>query len=170
MRLFIAIPFSEEFKGELIRVQNEMRSNGVRGNYSRAENLHVTVAFLGEVADPAPAMRALESVPLPVLRLTSAGLGNFGELLWVGLRKNPALEEYVAQVRHALDVAGVAYDRKAFRPHITLVRKADWPYQVLVEELAEAPRVRMTVDRVCLMKSERLNGKLVYSVVGEVKR
>lgn len=170
MRLFIAIPFSEEFKGELIRVQNEMRSNGVRGNYSRAENLHVTVAFLGEVADPAPAMRALESVPLPVLRLTSAGLGNFGELLWVGLRKNPALEEYVAQVRHALDVVGVAYDRKAFRPHITLVRKADWPYQVLVEELAEAPRVRMTVDRVCLMKSERLNGKLVYSVVGEVKR
>ena len=49
MRLFIAIPFSEEFKGELIRVQNEMRANGVRGNFSRAENLHVTVAFLGEV-------------------------------------------------------------------------------------------------------------------------
>ena len=59
MRLFIAIPFSEEFKGELIRVQNEMRANGVRGNFSRAENLHVTVAFLGEVEDPMPAMKAL---------------------------------------------------------------------------------------------------------------
>lgn len=170
MRLFIAIPFSEEFKSELLRVQNEMKQNGVRGNFSRPENLHVTVAFLGEVKDPAPAMKALASVPVPELRLTSGPLGNFGELLWIGLRKNSALEEYVAAVRHALDMAGVAYDRKKFRPHITLVRNADWPYQVLVEELAEVRRVRMNVDRVCLMKSERLNGKLTYTVVGEVRR
>ena len=128
MRLFIAIPFSEEFKGELIRVQNEMRANG----------------------------------------LTSGPLGNFGELLWIGLRKNPALEQYVASVRNALDVAGVAYDRKKFRPHITLVRKAEWPYQTLVEELTEVHRVRMNVDRVCLMKSERINGKLTYTVLGEI--
>ncbi len=170
MRLFIAIPFSEEFKSELIRVQNEMKVNGVRGNFSRPENLHVTVAFLGEVKDPAPAMKALASVPVPELRLTSGPLGNFGELLWIGLRKNSALEEYVAEVRHALDIAGMEYDRKKFRPHITLVRRADWPYQVLVEELAEVHRVRMTVDRVCLMKSERLDGKLTYTVVGEVRR
>ena len=170
MRLFIAIPFSEEFKSELIRVQNEMKVNGVRGNFSRPENLHVTVAFLGEVKDPAPAMKALASVPVPELRLTSGPLGNFGELLWIGLRKNSALEEYVAEVRHALDNAGVEYDRKKFRPHITLVRRADWPYQVLVEELAEVHRVRMTVDRVCLMKSERIDGILTYTVVGAVKR
>lgn len=170
MRLFIAIPFSEEFKEELLRVQSEMKVNGVRGNFSRPENLHVTVAFLGEVKDPGPAMKALESVPVPELRLTSGPLGNFGELLWIGLRKNSALEEYVAEVRHALDIAGVEYDRKKFRPHITLVRRADWPYQVLVEELAEVRRVRMTVDRVCLMKSERIDGKLTYTVVGEVKR
>ena len=170
MRLFIAIPFSEEFREELLRVQREMKVNGVRGNFSRPENLHVTVAFLGEVKDPAPAMKALESVPVPELRLTSGPLGNFGELLWIGLRKNSALEEYVAEVRHALDNAGVEYDRKKFRPHITLVRRADWPYQVLVEELAEVHRVRMTVDRVCLMKSERIDGKLTYTVVGEVSR
>ena len=170
MRLFIAIPFSEEFREELLRVQREMKVNGVRGNFSRPENLHVTVAFLGEVKDPAPAMKALQSVPVPELRLTSGPLGNFGELLWIGLRKNSALEEYVAEVRHALDNAGVEYDRKKFRPHITLVRRADWPYQVLVEELAEVHRVRMTVDRVCLMKSERLDGKLTYTVVGEVRR
>ena len=170
MRLFIAIPFSEEFREELLRVQREMKVNGVRGNFSRPENLHVTVAFLGDVTDPAPAMKALESVPVPELRLTSGPLGNFGELLWIGLRKNSALEEYVAEVRHALDNAGVEYDRKKFRPHITLVRRADWPYQVLVEELAEVHRVRMTVDRVCLMKSERIDGKLTYTVVGEVRR
>lgn len=170
MRLFIAIPFSEEFREELLRVQREMKVNGVRGNFSRPENLHVTVAFLGEVKDPAPAMKALQSVPVPELRLTSGPLGNFGELLWIGLRKNSALEEYVAEVRHALDNAGVEYDRKKFRPHITLVRRADWPYQMLVEELAEVRRVRMTVDRVCLMKSERLDGKLTYTVVGEVRR
>ncbi|MBR5753818.1 MAG: RNA 2',3'-cyclic phosphodiesterase [Clostridia bacterium] len=170
MRLFIAIPFSEEFKGELLRVQKDMRESGVRGNFSRAENLHVTVAFLGEVKDPAPAMHALQSVPLPELTLSLGRLGNFGELLWVGLRKNDALERYVADVRAALDEAGVPYDRKKFRPHVTLVRRAEWPYDLQVSDLAEAPRASMDVTRVCLMKSERQNGKLVYTPVGEVKK
>lgn len=170
MRLFIAIPFTEEFKGELIHVQNEMRANGVRGNFSRSENLHVTVAFLGEVEDPAPALKALQSVPVPALVLKSGRLGNFGELLWIGLQKAPALEQYVADVRAALDTAGVSYDRKKFRPHITLVRRADWPYALSVSDLAEAPRASMDVERVCLMKSERINGKLTYTVVGEVKK
>lgn len=170
MRLFIAIPFTEEFKGELIRVQNEMRANGVRGNFSRSENLHVTVAFLGDVEDPAPALKALQSVPVPALTLKSGRLGNFGELLWIGLQKNPALEQYVVDVRRALDDAGVEYDRKKFRPHITLVRRADWPYALSVSDLAEAPRASMDAERVCLMKSERINGKLTYTVVGEVKK
>lgn len=169
MRLFIALPFAEEFKGELIRVQNEMRQNGVRGNFSRSENLHVTVAFLGEMDDPAPALKALRCVPLPDLTLKAGRLGNFGELLWVGLQKNPVLEQYVKDVRAALDKAGVDYDRKKFRPHITLVRRADWPYSMQVEDLADAPRCSMNVERVVLMKSERLNGKLTYTPVGEVK-
>ena len=134
----------------------------------RMSAIGITVIEDGEVDDPRPATKALASVPLPALRLTSGPLGKFGELLWIGLRNNPALEEYVASVRAALDKAGVAYDRKKFRPHITMVRKAEWPYQTLVEELAEVHRVRMNVDRVCLMKSERINGKLTYTVLGEV--
>ena len=170
MRLFIAIPFSEEFRGALIRVQNEMRQNGVEGNFSRAANLHLTVAFIGELEDAGPALEALKSVPLPELTLKSGRLGNFGEILWVGLQRNPALEQYVADVRVALEAAGVPYDKKKFRPHITLVRRAWWPGGLAVADLAEAPRVRMDVDRVCLMKSERLNGKLTYTAVGEVHR
>ena len=170
MRLFIAIPFSEEFRGELIRVQNEMRQNGVEGNFSRAANLHLTVAFIGEVKDSAPAMTALQSVPLPELELRSGRLGNFGEILWIGLQRNPALEQYVADVRAALEAAGVSYDKKKFRPNITLVRRAWWPGGLQVADLAEAPRASMRVDRVCLMKSERLNGKLTYTAVGEVHR
>ena len=168
MRLFIAIPFSEEFRGELIRVQKEMRQNGVEGNFSRAANLHLTVAFIGEVKDPAPALKALQSVSLPELTLRSGRLGNFGEILWVGLQKNPALEQYVSDVRSALDAAGVPYDKKKFRPHITLVRRAWWPGGLQVADLAEAARVSMNVEKVCLMKSERLNGKLTYTAVGEV--
>lgn len=170
MRLFIAVPFTEEFQGALIRVQNEMRTNGVRGNFSRKENLHLTVAFLGEVQDPKPVINALESVPVPKMTLQTGRLGNFGELLWIGLKKNPALEHYVADVRHTLDSVGVRYDRKKFKAHVTLVRRADWPYRVQVSELADEPGISMNVERVVLMKSERVNGKLTYTVVGEVCR
>ena len=74
----------------------------------------------------------------------------------------------MADVRAALGAAGVPYDKKKFRPHITLVRRAWWPGGLAVEDLAEAPRVSMDVDRVYLMKSERLNGKLTYTPVGEI--
>ena len=76
----------------------------------------------------------------------------------------------MADVRAALDEAGVPYDRKKFRPHVTLVRRAEWPYDLQVSDLAEAPRASMDVERVCLMKSERIGGKLVYTPVGEVKK
>ena len=52
MRLFIAIHLSQEIKETLIDLQNEWYDLGVRGNYSSEENLHLTLAFIGEYPDP----------------------------------------------------------------------------------------------------------------------
>ena len=51
MRLFIAIQLDERVKNALEHMQTALRKQRVAGNYTRAENLHLTLAFIGEYTD-----------------------------------------------------------------------------------------------------------------------
>ena len=62
MRLFIAIQLDEAAKEYLSSVQDQFRESNVRGSYTPEENLHLTLAFIGEYTDPDKVMDALESV------------------------------------------------------------------------------------------------------------
>ncbi|MBQ9032127.1 MAG: hypothetical protein IJ106_11850 [Parasporobacterium sp.] len=70
MRLFIAIGLSEEMKEALINVQNQMYDSGVRGNYSPEENLHLTIAFIGDYPDPEMVLDAMETVSFTPFELS----------------------------------------------------------------------------------------------------
>ena len=48
MRLFIAINFGENELDSFEAARDRLRERAGRGNYSRRENLHLTLAFLGE--------------------------------------------------------------------------------------------------------------------------
>ena len=74
MRLFIAIHLSQEIKETLIDLQNDWYDLGVRGNYSSEENLHLTLAFIGEYSDPMPVMDALQCVTFAPIPLQLEGL------------------------------------------------------------------------------------------------
>ena len=52
MRLFIAINLNETMKQTLLDIQNAMRGCGIEGNYTPEENMHLTLAFIGEYEDP----------------------------------------------------------------------------------------------------------------------
>lgn len=47
MRLFIAVSLSEDMKKDLVRFMHEMKKQGVEGNFVPAQNLHMTLAFIG---------------------------------------------------------------------------------------------------------------------------
>jgi 2'-5' RNA ligase len=89
---------------------------------------HVTLAFLGEVADPQPVTDALagacrEHRPF-VLRL--AGSGAFGRNgpVWVGLDGDlPELHALAESVADACRSAGVAVEDRPYRPHVTVGRR-----------------------------------------------
>ena len=95
---------------------------------------------------------------MPEFRLSLSEKGNFGNILWAGVKGNQKLKAYVKELRSALDEEGIPYDRSSFVPHITLIRKASAkkPYQVRLGKAV------MTVKRASLMKSEQKNGKVVY--------
>lgn len=162
MRLFIAIRLSDEMKKALINCMHDLKKQGVEGNYVPAQNLHMTLAFIGEYDDPEKVKKVLKKVPMPEFRLSLSEKGNFGNILWAGVKGNQKLKAYVKELRAALDEEGIPYDRSSdsisFVPHITMIRKvsAKKPYQV---HLGKAV---MMVKRASLMKSEQKNGKMVY--------
>ena len=161
MRLFIAIQLSDEMKKSLVACMHDLKKQGVEGNCVPAQNLHLTLAFIGEYDDPVKVKKVIDSVPLPQFRLSLSEKGNFGNLLWAGVKGNQKLKTYVKELRDALQAAGIPFDNDKFVPHITLIRKATSKkaYQV------HLPKAEMTVKKVSLMKSEVKNGKAAYREV-----
>ena len=128
MRVFVGLPLPAASVRTLDAVLKTLRRIHPReGRWSRVDNLHVTLAFVGEVT-PAVARRIVAALgglePVP-LSLELAEIGRFGRgILWVGLREKETLGSESARVRALLDRLGVGYDAKPFRAHVTLAR--DW--------------------------------------------
>ena len=160
MRLFIGILLSEEMQGTLIETLHALKKKGVSGSYATASNLHLTLAFIGE-ADSASAVKAaMQTVRCKPFRLSLTELTAFGDVLCVGAKGSQGLFAAEREIKTALDQAGIAYDKKKFVPHITLVRRmaGDW-------RQIQAPRQAMMVKRISLLKSEEKNGRRVYTEI-----
>ena len=82
MRLFLAIQLSPAVREALLTAQDALRRQG-RGSFPPPENLHLTLAFLGEAEDPTRARAALSEVSCRPFSLAVGGPpGHFGDLLW----------------------------------------------------------------------------------------
>ena len=164
MRLFIAIQLSDGIRESLATVQRYLRDHGVRGNYTKIENLHLTLAFIGEYSDPASVLGVTRSVPFEPFLMRIEGFGSFGDLYWCGIGGNDQLLSYVKRLRRALAENDIPFDRKKFSPHITLIRRAEYDRRSGFPGVA-IPDVSMEVSGVSLMRSDRMKSGMVYTEV-----
>ena len=164
MRLFIAINLSPEMKDALTDTQRAMHDRGVRGSFTPAENLHLTLAFIGEYPDADAVMDALSGVVFTPFALRLDGVGRFGDLWWAGLQESAALTAVVRRVRRALAESGIPFDRKRFAPHITLLRKASRD----AAGITVAPAA-MTVRTISLLSSRRGRNGMIYTEIGTLE-
>lgn len=164
MRLFIAIRLSDAMKDSLIHTQNALYDRGVRGNYTSEENLHLTLAFIGEYPDFEPVLDALSAVSFRPFELRLEGMGRFGDLWWAGMSDSAPLTAVVRRVRRALAENNIPFDRKRFTPHITLIRKAAGE----MPGLAPGP-IAMTVETISLMRSDRGRNGMIYTELGTLE-
>ena len=87
MRLFIAIQFEENILAALTGFQKELRKIGAVGNYTRDENLHLMLAFIGEYGNPDDVLDAMAGGRKKFVRyeegarLYSMGLHSFEALV-----------------------------------------------------------------------------------------
>ena len=162
MRLFVAIQLSEEMRDGLCLLQSCFVKEGVKGNYTPRENLHLTLTFIGEFSDWEGALQVVESICLQPFELRLKGIGAFGDLWWVGLEDSDPLNSYVKSLRRGLASAAIPFDRKSFRPHITIIRRARMcggPIRLPV------PRASMWVERASLMRSDRGRNGMIYTEI-----
>ncbi len=160
MRLFVAIELSEEMKKAAVQILHSLKQNGIKGNYTPVQNLHMTLCFIGEVPDSKAVEQALSTVKFKPFKLAFTEPGSFGDLLHIGVRGGQGINNLASDIRKAFDAAGINYDRKKFTPHITLVRKAiGKPGKITI------PNTDMMVKKVSLMKSENVKGKMVYTEI-----
>ena len=161
MRLFIAIPLDGEMLRAALSVQREFSRRGVRGNYTPAENMHLTLAFIGEYPDADLVLDALSTVSFTPFDITLEGIGCFGDLWWVGLKESIPLMSVVRRIRRALAESEIPFDRKRFSPHITLIRKASGKMPGI-----QVQPVTMTVSTISLMRSDRGRNGMIYTELG----
>lgn len=162
MRLFIGIKTGCD--DYLISLQNSLKEVG-SGNFTLADNLHLTLKFLGEtpphrIMDIEEAMRRAVGEPLK-LELRGAKAFRSGIVSAEVGGDIPALSSLVSRLEDALHTAGFAKEQRPYRPHITLVR--EWRAAPGLD-ISAVPHgeCRFTADEFILFESTRQAGRLTY--------
>lgn len=130
MRLFVALDVPEEIHDALAALIRRFESICRGARWIRAENLHVTLKFIGEV----------EEAKLPAIEASLSQVNSrdpfeiefhhFGffpnerrpRVFWVGMESGPSMAELSAEIDSNLQPLGVPHEEKDFQPHLTLAR------------------------------------------------
>lgn len=167
MRLFVSINFDKDTKEKILTVQNRLRELG-RGNFSRPENLHLTLAFLGEVHPNqiSALCRAMNDTSFYPMKLTFDRVGSFkregGDIWWIGVTENKLLTDLQSTLSRNLAAQGFLLESRRFSPHITLAREVKLQAIPDCTELL-GDSFGTDVNAMNLMRSERIVGKLTYT-------
>ena len=129
MRLFVAIEIDPAIRDRINEFVSSLRTKISGARWVRPEGLHITLKFLGNVADERRTMieNALRSVSGKAVRLSLKQLGVFPNprsprVLWVGIGAGRELEQLAAAVDRQMSSLGFEAEKRAFSPHVTLAR------------------------------------------------
>ena len=165
MRLFVASVFEPGFVNNLEAVAEHARANSAAGavKWVAPVNFHITYAFLGDLEQPARAVRGMEA-GLDGLKAFSVSSGGFGvfpssrrpSVLWVGIAEGAAqLRETAGKLAEGLAAEGLIFENR-FEPHVTIGRvKGRLPETFLrrAADFAQARKAVSAISSVDLLES-----------------
>ena len=180
MRLFTAIEISEPAREHLKRVRMKLvkeRDVSAAVSWVRPENLHVTLKFLGEVAETTlePLLAALRSVRMEPLELFARQMVYFPprrgpvRVIAAGMGGDtPALSKLYDAVEGAASSSGLPREDRKYSPHITIGRwrirgrgDGGWLRDMTLQEEFQGPT--FTANSFVLFESQLEAGGSKYS-------
>ena len=130
MRLFVALEIPSTVRQNLATLLDSLRAVTKEPRWVRAENLHVTLTFLGEVAEGKVgevrgALGVIRSGN--AISLEFRGLGFFPNekhprVFWAGMEASPNLKTLAGDIEGAMEKLGIPREKREFSPHLTLAR------------------------------------------------
>ena len=186
MRVFIAIDIDEEIKKALSDLQQQLQNKaGTRTGdvtWVRADNMHLTLKFLGEVADNRIA-KVCDTVKDVAdghskFELDIEEVGCFGgksaRVIWVGTGQGAdSLCRLQAEIDKRLASGGWPKEKRKFTGHLTLARIRRPQAGVILGQMAEDYKElklgTVSVDSVYVYQSELTQQGPVYTRLGSYK-
>lgn len=168
MRLFFALWPDAATRDALAAAARDLRST-CGGRSPPAANLHLTLAFLGAVAESRLPLLTQLAGTLPAaafeLTLDHIGCWRAQRLVWAGARHCPReLSALADALAGGLQAQGFRTERRTFRPHVTLLRDV-----AAAPTLAQAGLgpLRWPARRFVLAGSEPAARGVRYRIIGE---
>lgn len=170
MRVFYAITLCDTTKLKLAHYRDELCQYTTKGRFTSTENLHLTLSFIGEIKQSDLSMyeEILDHLSTDKLKLTMDHIGLFkkkkGDVLWLGLKKNPELLRLQNNLKMLLQTYDVPVEARKYQPHITIGRQVN--LSITASDYVFPP-MDLDVKSIALMISHRVNDKLVYEPIYE---
>jgi len=130
MRLFLAIELPPEVRDHLQQVRTRLAQSLPKVSYTKPENLHLTLKFLGEL-DPKrldELTESLHKIKSPKLDLQATQIECFPnkgpiKILAATLAGSLAVSRGLVQsIEQRTQFLGFEKEQRAYRPHVTLAR------------------------------------------------
>jgi 2'-5' RNA ligase len=179
IRTFIAVKLPDHVIRNLAELQRDLKKYGLRIKWSRPENIHLTLKFLGDVRpdDVDPVCRVVNDAVkgFTPISLCTAGVGFFPgirrpRILWTGISGQlDLLEKLHKAIDTGLSAVGFSRDARGFTGHLTIGRfKGQQNPESLIDMMktyADMVSDEFLVDTVSVYKSDLKPSGPIYSVL-----
>ncbi|MDD5614291.1 MAG: RNA 2',3'-cyclic phosphodiesterase [Candidatus Omnitrophica bacterium] len=176
IRTFIAVEIIKNTRDLIARIQNDLAKSNSDIKFVEPDNIHITIAFLGN----------LEIKRVPFVKntlqdllkdragfcLQPHGLGCFPNIknpriIWVGIEKGGEnLANIHEDIVSILAKDGIEIDAKTYHPHITIARIKSLENQYILKSLiAKSPEFQfeqIPVNRIQLLESRMTDQGPIY--------
>ena len=183
MRCFVALKLDDQIKVELLRGQQFFADLPGKVSWTKPQQMHLTLKFLGEVPDKEITgiidvmKRAAQGVGAFDFKI--AGLGAFPpggktlRILWAGIEAPQELVKLNDLLQHEFDEIGYPAEQRTFTPHLTLGRvkfvKRPDRYREIIDSHADFRAGIQHADSVILYQSELRREGAVYTPMATVE-
>lgn len=177
MRVFVALNLDEETKRGIGGLSGALKAKCAGGRFVDPVNYHITLEFIGEI-DPSELteIRSAMDEVAAKSRPFDIGISELGRferkkdsILWIGVDLGRfALAELHNKLKQSLDKGKPGTADPSFNPHVTLGRRV--VFKGTFEQLRSESAIGswpVRVDRLVLMESARIGGKLMYTPIYE---
>jgi len=165
LRLFIAIALDEDVRQRLAEARRHLAAAPCKVKWVEAQNLHLTLKFLGEVEEgqlEAIAQAMTEAAaPAEPFEMRIAGVGSFPprgvpRVVWAGVEA-PDVHPLHRRLEGILARLGHEPEKRALRPHVTMGRvkgrEGARQLRALIKTIAGRDFGRCRVGEIVLMRS-----------------